>query len=183
MRQRLLEVASQIIAQHGADALSMRKVATAAETTTAAIYSLFGGREALIEAVIVEGFARFAQHLKAVVHTADPAADLLSLGIAYRANALDNPHFYRVMFNDIYGATTAQHSDETFGMLVAAVRRVTQDDELTARIRARRVWAYIHGLVSLELAGLFDHPVDTSSPQEAFIASLQAASSLIWEPH
>ena len=74
--QQLLEVSSEIIAEHGAAALSMRKVATAAGTTTAAIYALFGSREALIEAVVIEGFTRFAEQLQSVVHTDDPAADL-----------------------------------------------------------------------------------------------------------
>src|SRR5699024_1556875 len=135
-------------------ALSMRKVATAAGTTTAAIYALFGSREALIEAVVIEGFTRFAEQLQSVVHTDDPAADLLELGKAYRTNALDNPHYYRVMFNDIYGSGTTEHVDNTFGILVTAVQRAVEVETSEACMRAYRLWAYIHGLVSLELAGL-----------------------------
>lgn len=181
VRRRLLEVASQIIAQQGADALSMRKVSTAAGTTTAAIYSLFGSREALIEAVVIEGFTRFAERLKAVAHTDDPAADLLALGKAYRANALDNPHYYRVMFNDVYGSGTTEHVDETFDMLVAAVQRAAQIESSEANSRAYRLWAYIHGLVSLELAGLGTAKNDTADLEANFVTALRSAASLIWE--
>ncbi len=183
VRWRLLEVASEIIAQQGAEALSMRKVAAAAHTTTTAIYSLFGSREALIEAVVIEGFTRFAEHLKAVAHTDDPAADLLELGKAYRANALQNPHYYRVMFHSVHGSNTAEQSAETFDMLVAAIRRATQCNETNGKLRAHRLWAYIHGLVSLELAGLARTSEDPTATEHTFEASLRAASSLIWDPN
>lgn len=159
----------------------MRKVATAAGTTTAAIYALFGSREALIEAVVIEGFTRFAEHLQSVAHTDDPAADLLELGKAYRTNALDNPHDYRVMFNDVYGSDTTEHVDETFGMLVAAVQRAAQVETSEANMRAYRLWAYIHGLVSLELAGLTDSYDHATDRETTFVAALRSAASLIWE--
>lgn len=181
VRQRLLEVSSEIIGQQGADAVSVRKVANSAETTTAAIYSVFGSREALIEAVVIEGFSRFAHFLKNVPHTQNPSADLLELGRAYRANALQNPHYYRAMFNDVSAAKTAEHTDETFDMLVAAVERATQVEHAEARVRAHRVWAFIHGLVSLELAGLTTTAHKPATAEDSFIAALRAGSSLIWE--
>ena len=179
VRQRLLEVSSEIIAEHGATALSMRKVATAAGTTTAAIYALFGSREALIEAVVIEGFTRFAEQLQSVVHTDDPAADLLELGKAYRTNALDNPHYYRVMFNNIYGSGTTEHVDNTFGILVTAVQRAVEVETSEACMRAYRLWAYIHGLVSLELAGLAGSNETPTDRETAFIAALRSAASII----
>src|SRR5690625_3368079 len=177
-RQRLLEEASAIIAQQGADALSMRKAAAAAHTTTAAIYSLFGSREALIEAVVTEGFQRFATHLRAVPHTDDPDADLLALGRAYRRNALENPHFYDVMFHDTSTPRTPEHGSETFNMLADAVQRATESQRDEARIRAYRLWVYIHGLVSLELSGLRVPYTDADEAERSFVAALRAATSL-----
>lgn len=193
VRQRLLEVASTIIAEHGEAALSVRGAAADAGTTTAAVYSLFGSRQALIEQVVVEGFARFAAHLAAVEHTDDPAADLTALGIAYRANALQNPHFYRVMFGLSFGAGPRNQGGETFAVLVAAVARAADCDQAEARIRAQRVWAYVHGLVSLELIGLVEAPAASEAAASGaaggdpadddgaaeFAQALRAASSLI----
>lgn len=178
IRQLLLEASSAIIAQQGVDALSMRKAATAARTTTTAIYSLFGSREALIEEVAVEGFRRFAAHLHSVPHTDNPAADLLALGQAYRANALENSHFYRVMFHDGPGPNTPDYGAETFDMLVDAVARAAQCDRVEARIRAHRLWAYIHGLVSLELAGFTNTYANTTATEQIFTEALRSAAPL-----
>lgn len=175
VRRRLLEAASAIIAQQGVEALSMRKVAATAHTTTTAIYSLFGGRDELIDAVVREGFERFAVHLRSVPHTDNPAADLLALGKAYRANALQNSHFYRVMFNSTLGFTTPEHSAGTFDMLVDAVQRANRCTRAQAQIRAYRLWAYIHGLVSLELNGFTPPGTDAADTEQAFLAALRAA--------
>src|SRR5690349_24877617 len=98
LRSRLLEEASAVVASGGAAALTVRDLAARAGTSPSAVYSLFGGRDELIRAVGDEAFDRFAQRLAAVPRTQDAAADLLGLGLAYRQNALADPHFYRVMF-------------------------------------------------------------------------------------
>ena len=41
---RLLEVASELVAERGEDALTVRAAATAAGTSTSAVYALFGSR-------------------------------------------------------------------------------------------------------------------------------------------
>ena len=158
LRARLLEEASAIVATSGATGLTVRELASRAGTSASAVYSLFGSREDLVRAVGDEAFARFAERLGAVGRTADPAADLLGLGLAYRENALAGPHFYRVMF----GATGAGLQDGTRGPATAtatflvlrdAVARVLGDGA-TAEEPALGLWALVHGLVELELDGL-----------------------------
>src|SRR6187549_3861691 len=116
LRARLLEQASALVATGGAAALTVRDLAARAGTSASAVYSLFGSREDVVRAVGDEAFARFAQRLAAVPRTADPAADLLGLGLAYRENALAAPHFYRVMF----GAAGAGLQDGTRGPATAS---------------------------------------------------------------
>ncbi|MEE6296472.1 TetR/AcrR family transcriptional regulator [Georgenia wangjunii] len=101
LRRRLVECAARAISADGAGAVSLRTVAASAGTTTAAVYTLFGSREGLLNAVVEEGFEGLAGHLTAVPPTDDPAADLLSLGLAYRESALADPHYYRVMFGAV----------------------------------------------------------------------------------
>src|SRR5690625_7182060 len=95
LRRRLIDLASEQISTHGVDTLSVRSLAQRAGTTTAAIYTLFGSRDALVDAVATEGLARFEAHLRAVPRTDEPAADLLTLGLAYRTSALAGPPLYR----------------------------------------------------------------------------------------
>lgn len=159
LRVRLLEEASAIVASAGAAGLTVRDLAARAGTSASAVYSLFGSREDLVRAVGDEAFARFARRLATVPQTADPAADLLGLGLAYRQHALDDPQFYRVMF----GATGAGLQDgsrgpatasATFGVLRDAVGRVLDVGPAQAQEPALGLWALVHGLVELELDGL-----------------------------
>ncbi len=163
LRVRLLEVASRVVSTAGTDALTVRDVAREAGTSASAVYALFGSREDLVRAVGDEAFRRFAGHLAAVERTDDPRADLLALGLAYRTSALADPHFYRVMF-DTAGAgaraATAPRATAmpTFLVLREAVRRVLDDAGRppagTEAEIAMTLWGLVHGLVSLELAGL-----------------------------
>ena len=98
LRGLLLDAASRLIADRGADAVGLREAARSAGTSTSAVYALFGSRDGLLTAIAAEAVRRFAGHLAAVRDTGDPSADLLALGRAYRASALADPHFYRVMF-------------------------------------------------------------------------------------
>lgn len=174
LRRRLLECASAAVSAQGADALSLRAVAAAAGTTTAAVYTLFGGREQLVEAVVTEGFQRFAQHLDAVPRTPDPLADLFALGLAYRDNAVANPHFYRVMFAP--GTARGSHdtlAEPTFLALRDAAARVLDvaGGPGPAEELALRLWGLAHGLVSLELAGLM--PGDEAERSARYAAALR----------
>lgn len=188
VRARLLEAASETIATDGPAALSLRDVARRAGTSTTAVYALFGNRDRLVEAVGEEAFRRFAARLAQAGTTQDPAADLLALGLAYRAHALAEPHFYRVMF-DVPGTGARASSSpgvverEPFIVLRLAVARTLRAQgrpTTTAPTVAAALWAHVHGLVSLELAGLLPVP---PADREAFVRnSLRAAGAAALGP-
>ncbi|MFP3713606.1 TetR-like C-terminal domain-containing protein [Puerhibacterium sp. TATVAM-FAB25] len=208
LRSRLLEVASEAIAAAGEGAVTVRGVAAAAGTSASAVYALFGSREALVGAVSAEGFRRFGHRLAAVPRTADPRADLLALGLAYRDSALAGPHFYRVMFERAVapaGQTGPATEHATFRVLRDAVARVlaaaghdggTGADgpavgpsggpadgavhgavhgalDARAHDAALALWGLVHGLVSLELAGLT--PGDDAARAARYEAALRGA--------
>lgn len=152
----MLEVASQVVSAAGPSALTVRDVARRAGTSPSAVYALFGSREALIAEVAEEGFRRFAAHLAAVPATDDPGADLLALGLAYRTSALADPHFYRVMFERTSAERVEAPDRATFRLLRDAVARLLDARGAGGRADepALGLWAQVHGLVALELAGL-----------------------------
>lgn len=157
LRTRLLEVTSEALSTGGEPAVTVRSVAAAAGTSASAVYALFGSREDLLAAVSAEGFRRFAVHLAAVPRTDDAAADLRALGVAYRRSALADPHFYRTMFDRAVrpGADTPPAVDQpTFRVLRDATARVLDVGPDDAEAVAVGLWGLVHGLVSLELAGL-----------------------------
>ncbi|ARU52822.1 TetR family transcriptional regulator [Cellulosimicrobium cellulans] len=174
LRDRLLDVASRAISEHGESAVTVRSVATAAGTSPSAVYALFGSRDDLVAAVSAEGFRRFAAHLAAVVRTDDPGADLAALGGAYRAFALADPHFYAVMFARGVrpGAERPRAVEEaTFLVLRDAVARLVPEAAAADDV-ALGLWGLVHGLVSLELAGLV--PGDDAERTARYGATLAA---------
>jgi AcrR family transcriptional regulator len=170
--ERLLAAAARLMAEEGAQALTARRLATEAGTSTMAVYTRFGGMEEVRDAVRAEGFARLSAALDAVTPTDDPVRDLVAAGAVYLRFGLGQPDLYRAMFLDpprVPGAGTVGHG--AFGRLVAAVRRCVDagrfGDEAVAPDApgvppgadaatgwAVQLWTMRHGLVSLATVGL-----------------------------
>ncbi|MDO5493190.1 MAG: WHG domain-containing protein [Nesterenkonia sp.] len=182
VRTRLLTTASAAVAAGGEQAVSLRSLASEAGVTTAAVYSLFGGRRQLLDAVVEEGFRRFAAHLDAADRTDDPRADLLELGLAYREYALAEPDFYRVMFGtprtDGVQPDSPATGRPTFAVLREAVARALGVGDRghgpDPEVEALRLWGLAHGLVSLELAGLLEG--DADSRRLRYMGALRSSS-------
>ncbi|WP_439901621.1 TetR/AcrR family transcriptional regulator, partial [Microbacterium azadirachtae] len=57
LRSRLIEVASAMIDRDGPERFSVREVAQAADTSTSAVYTLFGSKADLISAVVADSMS------------------------------------------------------------------------------------------------------------------------------
>ncbi|MBD5788151.1 TetR/AcrR family transcriptional regulator [Cellulosimicrobium terreum] len=192
LRDRLLEVASRAISEHGESTVTVRSVAAAAGTSPSAVYALFGSRDDLVAAVSAAGFRRFAAYLAAAPRTDDPARDLGALALAYRAFALADPHFYAVMFaRGVRPGRDAPASvdQDTFRVLLDAVRRVfapgpgrAGQHDATSHLEnvAMGLWGLVHGLVSLELAGLV--PGGDPEREAGYVAATRAVGLALAAP-
>ncbi|MDQ3760552.1 MAG: WHG domain-containing protein [Actinomycetota bacterium] len=180
LRIRLLDTAGELLTSEGPDALSLRRLAAAAGTSTSAVYALFGGKPGILRALFIEAFTRFAAHLDTVTPTDDPLADLLALGRAYRVSALADPHLYAVMFDSPVPGfePTLQdyaHAEATFAPLLNTVRRASAAGLLVDAdpgLIATALWANVHGLVSLELRCAM--PAGAVPPGELFETAIRA---------
>jgi AcrR family transcriptional regulator len=176
MRVDLIETAARLIAEDGLAALSLRRLAREVGTSTMAIYTHFGSMDEVRRAVRREGFARLAAHLSDVAETADPVVDLALLGAAYYTNATSNPNLYRAMFMDRpVDDDDAGVGIETFNRLVAGVDRCIRAGRFAdadAVAVATEFWSLIHGIVTLQLAGLL-------SSEQAIATFAEAGRKLI----
>ena len=177
VRDEMLHAAVGLLDEHGPDALQTRKVASATGTSTMAVYTHFGGMQALIAAVAEEGLRQFDAALT-VPQTGDPVTDLFVAGAAYRRYAIEHPHMYRLMFGstsahginapagNVLALTVAEIEQHvpSFARLVRAVHRsilagritaCSADDDAAVVATAAQFWALIHGFVMLELAGYY----------------------------
>ncbi|WP_028936583.1 TetR/AcrR family transcriptional regulator [Pseudonocardia spinosispora] len=180
LRVRLLEQAVRTLSKEGPDGLSLRKLAAQVGTSTTAVYSLFGGKPGLLNAVFDEAFDRFAQRLGTVEHVDDLIEQGIALAAAYRSSALDEPHFYQVMFGQVGGELTpdeesVRRATATFTPLVEWVRQAMDAGllrEENPRTVATTMWSVMHGLVSLELRSLL--PPGSGEPAELYRHALRA---------
>ncbi|CRK59825.1 Transcriptional regulator, TetR family [Alloactinosynnema sp. L-07] len=173
LRVRLLDRAGELLSTQGASALSLRKLAADVDTSTTAVYSLFGGKPALVRELYVEAFDRLGRRLHAVTPTGDPHQDLVHLGIAYRDSAVADPHLYAIMFGDAIPGFEPDEEAHALALsaLAPLLRTISAGVESgvftgPAASMTMACWAIVHGFVSLELTGALPPGLDVSSTYE-----------------
>lgn len=167
----VVRTARQILRDEGLTALSLQRVATQLGTSRQALTIQLGGTDGLLRALHDAGFASLTEALATAHDTATAAGDddpreaaerqLTALAAAYRQLAQDEPGLFELML----GWSTTSFADDAaahrlatgaFAPMVRATRawlEATDQDPTPALSLARSVWASIHGLVLLELAG------------------------------
>lgn len=155
----LLDAAERLIAAHGVEALSLRAVADAAGTTTRAIYSLFGSKDALVGALGVRAMEWLGREVPAVRVTRDPLADVVEAGLVFRRFAIEHPALFSVAFHRASARSWPLFHDaasEAFGTLLARFEPLAARGQLGDRTvyqAAQQFDALCEGLAWMELRG------------------------------
>ncbi|WP_028805285.1 TetR/AcrR family transcriptional regulator [Streptomyces sp. 142MFCol3.1] len=158
-RERLIVTAARELAEaEGWEAVTTRRLAAEIEYSQPVLYSHFKGKDAIMAAVAVEGFAEMAEELrKARTAAGGTRAALAAVGEAYTAFARRRPALYDAMFThtvDLPFATpkapSALHA--AFGELLQAVEPVAADGE-DPGLLTETYWAGLHGLTTLMRSG------------------------------
>lgn len=163
MRLGILDAAGRLLAREGTEGLSMRKIAGEVNASTKVLYTMFGGKDGLIEELYVEGFARLREANELARDAEDPIERLVVRSEVYLDNAIANPHYYRIMFGHpvpgfVPSKDARARTRETFDGLVELVRQAAEAGllvaELTEHPREAAVclWTTWHGVASLLLA-------------------------------
>jgi AcrR family transcriptional regulator len=151
-----------LLASEGPAALTLRRLAAVVGTSTTAVYTLFGDKQGLLDAMYREGFDRLAAALEGADASAtDPVERLARQGQAYRAAALASPHLYGLMFNAVVpGFVPDERSlaaaESSYVPLVRSVQRCLDAGAMagpSAERIALHLWTVSHGFVTLEIAG------------------------------
>lgn len=159
LRAELLRTSRKLLDESGPSALSMREVARRAGCTHQAPYHYFANREAILAALVREGFDELADRLASAregLEGTDRRAVLTASGNAYVEFALRHPGVFRVMFRpDVCDPErfpeVVQASERARGELARLARRVA-GEETSLEIEVL-FWSGVHGLASLLLDG------------------------------
>lgn len=176
-RARILSAAMDAFEHEGMQGLSMRKVAARVGLTPMALYRHYADKQALIDAIALEGLEAWRARL-ARVKDDHPLRWLEKMGEAFLDFALDEPRRFEAAFR--LPAASARKFPEDFtagrsppGLMVfdgieRARRMGLIGDVPTAEITLS-IWAMAQGLIDLYRAGRF------SGDEAAFRALYRSA--------
>jgi AcrR family transcriptional regulator len=144
-RDQVIRAARDLAESDGWAAVTMRRLAGDLGVTQPVLYSAFDGRQALIDAVALNGFRDLAAALEAA--DASPMARMH----AYLDFAAAHPRVYEAMFSLPSGLSFG--ADDTPEPLKRAFRGIRDafpaDDETQAEV----AWSAMHGLATLQATG------------------------------
>jgi AcrR family transcriptional regulator len=181
-RQALILRETRALAREaGWGAVTMRAVAERSALSAPSVYEQFAGKDALLAAVAIAGFAELAAALRA-----DANAGLRGCAHRYWRFAEDEPELYELMFHRpltlpfASAATPAELHDGFVALsshVVAAARDlgVPLSDPGTA---TEAWWSALHGTVSLLLSGRLRPHAETllRIAADTFTAGLRAGA-------
>ncbi|MGJ4931810.1 TetR/AcrR family transcriptional regulator [Bradyrhizobium sp. HKCCYLS2038] len=161
LKRALISVATDLLEQDGAEALSFRAVARVAGVSQSAPYNHFASKEDLLATVAEAGFlALTAAQNEAAADGSDAEDRLTSLGLDYIRFATMHPQLYRLMFGvgladwhaypDVAAAKRA-----TFTPLRHALADFLPAETPAAPLEQAAVaaWGLAHGLAMLRIDG------------------------------
>lgn len=172
-RARLLAAALRTVEDSGPETLRARALTAQVGASTQALYTHFGGMPGLLEALVADGFSRFARYVAQVPESEDPVADFYAKGRAFGTWALTHPRLYQLMFGlsgdelrrhaglemTVTGpATNSPEAQSAVNVLVRSMTRVEQSgriDPVDPVVAAGQFLSATHGYVLLEIAGVF----------------------------
>ncbi|MGH3319852.1 MAG: TetR/AcrR family transcriptional regulator [Streptosporangiaceae bacterium] len=153
-RERLIVTTARDLAEaEGWDAVTTRRLAAEIEYSQPVLYSHFSGKDAIMTAVAVEGFADLAAALRtARTSAAGPRQALADVAASHAAFAERRPALYDAMFTHAVDlpfagpdAPAALHA--AFTELRQTLRPLAGDDDLDTL--AETFWSGLHGLLAL----------------------------------
>ena len=159
-QQAILQAALEIASEEGWQAVTIRRVAERIEYSPSAIYKYFEDKEAILHALLLQGFQQMLAALERVAaQERDAKERLLQITSVYWDFVWHHPTLYQLMF-DLKGKMhEVEEAKAAFLLVRAAIEEWNQANgvrmaDLDAAVDI--LWATMHGLVTLTMAQLVD---------------------------
>ena len=183
-QQAILQAARALLAEGGAEKLSIRAIADRIDYSPAGLYEYFGSKEEIIGALAWEGHRTLRRYMARVPLSLAPADYLVELGMAYIQFAIQNPDYFLLIFTTgplpppptdtvhreiervkdeaikIVPSVEMMNEDSSFPLLVNGVQRAVAQgvinylSGLGALETSYAFWAIVHGAAMLRVSHL-----------------------------
>lgn len=167
-----------MLVEHGFDTLSMRRIANAVGCSATSIYLYFKNKDALLHALIEEGFDLMYQELQQLdIESLNSLERIEILCRTFIKFGLENPEYYEVMFQlhpkhmERYPVEKFRKARKNIDLIMYEIiegHKLALFHIPDARVVANVILATLHGAVSL----LNAKRVDARVGQESFIETI-----------
>jgi AcrR family transcriptional regulator len=149
-RSAILAAARDLARQEGWEAVTMRRLAERIEYSANFAYRYFAGRDAILQALVRDGFVQLHGEMAAAVGSAGPAQAVRRASHAYLDFALSDPDLYQLMYG-LGGVRVAPADTWAEGQAVGDLLTglLTAAGDRNAAAHVLRLWATAHGLLAL----------------------------------
>lgn len=173
-RGRILAAAMEQMASGGMEKMSLRSVAASLDLAPNALYRYFASRSELQAAITAEITEQVHAGLRKAAGRKAPEQALRALARAYVLFAREQRHLYEAFLTpcDRTGDDDVAHT-ALWGFVLEQVERVS--GAKNAAEAAVGLWAFLHGFVELERAGVFAEGKPLSGFRWGMNAWLKAA--------
>jgi AcrR family transcriptional regulator len=179
-RAQLVEVAAELLATQGPDAVTTRSVALAAGVQAPTIYRLFGDKNGLLDAVVEHGFAAYLTRKPPVGTDTDPIAGLRAGWELHVGFGLANPELFRLMLTSLRTPDGQAIAAAGAEILLARVHRVAEAGRL--RVTERRAVDLIRAAGTGVVFTLIDQPADERDEALADTAWESVCAAILTDP-
>ncbi|MDB4965128.1 MAG: TetR/AcrR family transcriptional regulator [Myxococcales bacterium] len=172
--EAVIRAARVVLERDGAAGFSMQAVATAVGVRAPSLYKRFPDRDALLQTVAEDAARDLGARMVVADRAASTPAALTAMARAYRAFAHQAPHAYGLLFS----ASTPPSVEARAAAAAPVLQRLASLVGARQKLRAARlVTAWLHGFVSMELAGAFRLGGDVDGAFDYGLATLIAAAA------
>ena len=163
--QRIARIALGILEKEGPEAVSMRRIASAAGITPMAIYHHFANRDELLNSIVDKEFQEFLEHVQGRPSSPSMETDITHIMDAYVDYAFSRPHIFDYIFSKPrpgarrFPEDFRERRSPTLNPVADTVAKwmergkLKQDDIWEV---ALQLWAHAHGYVMLYRGGRFN---------------------------
>jgi AcrR family transcriptional regulator len=188
-QQAILTAARAILAEEGADKLSIRAIANRIDYSPAGLYEYYGSKEEIIAALCWQGHRTLKQYMARVPLTLPPDHYLIETGLAYIEFARQNPDYFLLIFTAM--STRPNFAEQppaippaemlaensSFPLLLAGIERAEKAGVIhflpgMGLIEtAYAFWAIVHGAAMLRVSYLAQFKVDFDRANREMISA------------
>jgi AcrR family transcriptional regulator len=172
-RNRLCDVAMQLLAEVGYDGFNMRELASRLGVSAMTAYRYFKDKDEILDTVRTRAFDRLADVLEvASAGPGTPATRCAAVSRAYIHFARQEPIYYRLMFD---GPRRPMDPTPEFQRAESRVRSALSQYLRTASVDGsfrgdpeligRVLWSALHGIVTLRMAEKLTGAESESAPE------------------